>query len=106
MLLPRAPRPGTISLGCAPVDALDRAFHTPTTRWPTTRWPKRGSRPFKTELVDGRRFPNFERAEHEVLHWIGFYNGERLHEELDDLPPVEYEELNINNDNSRTLAAR
>ena len=33
----------------------------------------------------------FEHAEHEVLHWIGFYNEQRLHEALGDLPPVEYE---------------
>src|SRR5439155_7316229 len=46
---------------------------------------------FKSELVEGRRFPSFEHAEHEVLHWIGFYNGERLHEALGDLPPAEYE---------------
>lgn len=39
-------------------------------------------------------------------HRIGFYNEERLHEELGDLPPAEYEELNINKTNSRTLAAR
>ena len=61
---------------------------------------------FKSELVDGRRFPSFEHVEHETLHWIGFYNEERLHEELGDLPPTEYEELNINTDNSQTLAAR
>ena len=61
---------------------------------------------FKTELVDGRRFPSYEHAEHEALNWIGFYNGERLHEELGDLPPTEYEELNIKTDNSHTLAAR
>src|SRR3954452_5732558 len=61
---------------------------------------------FKSELVDGRRFPSFEHAEHETLHWIGFYNEERLHEELGDLPPTEYEQLNIKTDNSRTLAAR
>ena len=61
---------------------------------------------FKSELVDGRRFPSFEHVEHETLHWIGFYNEERLHEELGDLPPTEYEELNITTDNSRTLAAR
>jgi putative transposase len=61
---------------------------------------------FKTELVDGRRFPSYEHAEHETLNWIGFYNTERLHEELADLPPAEYEELNINKDNSRTLAAK
>jgi transposase InsO family protein len=29
------------------------------------------------------------------LHWIAFYNEERLHEELGDLPPAEYEELNV-----------
>jgi len=60
---------------------------------------------FKSELVDGRRFPGYEQAEHETLHWIGFYNSERLHDELDDLPPAEYEELNIKTDNSQTLAA-
>jgi transposase InsO family protein len=61
---------------------------------------------FKSELVDGRRFPSYEHAEHETLNWIGFYNTERLHEELDDRPPAEYEELNIKTDKSRTLAAR
>ena len=61
---------------------------------------------FKTELVDGHRFPSYELAEHETLTWISFYNSERLHEQLGDLPPAEYEELNINKDNSRTLAAR
>lgn len=60
---------------------------------------------FKSELVDGRRFPSFEHAEHEVLHWIGFYNGERLHEALGDLPPVEYEELNIKSDNTAMVSA-
>ncbi len=61
---------------------------------------------FKTELVDGRRFGSYEHAEHETLHWIGFYNEERLHEELDDLPPVEYEMINYKKDNSATLSAR
>jgi putative transposase len=46
---------------------------------------------FKSELVAGRRFPGFEHAEHEVLRWIDFYNAERLHEELGDIPPTEYE---------------
>jgi len=61
---------------------------------------------FKTELVDGRRFPSYEHAEHETLNWIGFYNEERLHEELDDLPPTEYEELNIKIDNIPSLSAK
>ncbi len=60
---------------------------------------------FKTELVDGRRFPSFEHAEHEMLHWIGFYNDERLHEALDDVPPAEYEQMNIKTDNTAIVAA-
>jgi transposase InsO family protein len=46
---------------------------------------------FKAELVAGRRFASFEQAEHEALCWIGFYNAERLHEELGDIPPDEFE---------------
>ncbi len=52
-----------------------------------------------------RRFPSYEHAEHETLHWIGFYNEERLHEELGDVPPAEYEMINDRKDNSATLSA-
>ena len=58
---------------------------------------------YKSELVDGRRFPSFEHAEHETLAWIGFYNEERLHEELDDVPPAEYER-NYSDENRRFAA--
>jgi transposase InsO family protein len=61
---------------------------------------------FKSELVDGRRFASYEQAEHETLHWIGFYNEERLHEQLGDLPPAEYDELNYKRDNIKTLSTR
>lgn len=64
---------------------------------------------FKAELVDGRRFSSFEYAEHEVLDWIGFYNDERLHEALDDIPPSEYEDAyhrsDIKTDNTPMVAA-
>ncbi|MCC6225373.1 MAG: transposase [Microthrixaceae bacterium] len=66
----------------------------------------------KNELVDGRTFPSFEHAEHETLSWIGFYNNERLHENLGDVPPAEYEQTdNQSNDNckqgnNRTLSTR
>ena len=85
-------------LGAAPSvgsrgDALDNAM---AEAWVAT---------FKSELVDGRRFPSFEHAEHETLHWIGFYNEERLHEALGDLPPAEYEELNIKKDNTPKVSA-
>jgi putative transposase len=63
---------------------------------------------FKNELVDGRHFPSFEHLEHEVLDFIGFYNDDRLHEALDDVPPAEYEEehyrLDIKTDNTPMLA--
>jgi len=59
---------------------------------------------FKSEFVDGGRFPSFEHAEHEVLDWIGFYNDERLHEALDDVPPAEYE-LDFKKDNTPMVAA-
>ncbi len=58
-----------------------------------------------SELVDERRFPSFEHAEHEVLHWIGFYNDARLHEALGDLPPAEYEMINYKTDNTAILSA-
>jgi len=85
-------------LGAAPsVGSKGDAYHNAMAEaWVAT---------FKSELVDGRRFPSYEHAEHETLNWISFYNSERLHEELGDLPPAEYEELNIT-DNTRTLSAR
>jgi putative transposase len=61
---------------------------------------------FKSEFVDGRRFPSYEQAEHETLHWIGFYNEERLHEALGDLPPTEYEQLNYKKDNRPRVTSR
>jgi putative transposase len=57
---------------------------------------------FKSELVDGR---SFEHAEHETLAWICFYNEERVHEALGDLPPAEYEESSIKRDNTRMVSA-
>ena len=56
---------------------------------------------YKTELVDGRRFPSFEHVEHETLTWIAFYNHERLHEELGDIPPAEHEDLHRKNGEDR-----
>ena len=47
---------------------------------------------YKTELVQGRLL-SFEHLEHETLRWISFYNHDRLHEELGDIPPSEYEQL-------------
>ena len=61
--------------------------------------------PAVTASCHGRRFPSYEHAEHEILDWIGFYNEERLHEALDDVPPVEYEMINYKRDNTPILSA-
>jgi putative transposase len=47
---------------------------------------------YKSELVAGR-LQSFEHLEHETLRWISFYNHDRLHEELGDIPPAEYEQV-------------
>jgi putative transposase len=74
-------------------DALDNAM---AEAWVAT---------LKSELVDGRRFPGHEHAEHETLNWISFYNGERLHEELGDLPPAEYEMITPKRDTTPIVTA-
>lgn len=48
---------------------------------------------YKTELVNWLGLTSYERLEHETLEWTSFYNNDRLHEELGDIPPVEYELL-------------
>jgi putative transposase len=70
-------------------DALDNAM---AEAWVAT---------YKSELVAGRRFPSFEHAEHETLAWISFYNDERLHEQLGDIPPAEYERNHATKANNR-----
>jgi len=59
---------------------------------------------YKTELVAGQRFKSFEIAEHRTAEWLGFYNSERLHEMLCDIPPVEYEMIYELNQAMATLA--
>jgi len=52
-----------------------------------------------------RRCPGGRRCSGHDKHWISFYKGEGLHEELGDLPLVSYEELNIRRDNTPILSA-
>ena len=68
----------------------------------------------ETALYDAERWPvieikavsSYEHAEHEALHWISFYNAERLHEELGDVPPAEYERINYKRGNTSMASAR
>lgn len=49
---------------------------------------------YKTELVNWLGLTSYERLEHETLEWISFYNNDRLHGKLGDIPPVKYKLLN------------
>ena len=50
---------------------------------------------YKTELIRGPDQGPWKTTEHvelATLGWVHWYNSERLHGYLDDVPPVEYEE--------------
>ncbi len=46
---------------------------------------------FKTELIADRAWRTRSQLELAIVQWVGWYNNRRLHEELGDIPPVEYE---------------
>ena len=48
---------------------------------------------FKTELIRDRVWRTRSQLELAVVEYIGWYNAARLHESLDDMPPLEYEQL-------------
>jgi putative transposase len=47
---------------------------------------------FKTELIKDRVWRTRGQMELAVLEWVHWFNHDRLHESLDDLPPVEVED--------------
>jgi transposase InsO family protein len=47
---------------------------------------------FKTELIRDRAWRTSSQLELAVVEYIGWYNAARLHESLDYLPPLEYEQ--------------
>jgi putative transposase len=47
---------------------------------------------FKTELISDRVWRTHEQAELAIVEWVGWYNHQRLHSSLGDIPPVEYEQ--------------
>jgi putative transposase len=48
---------------------------------------------FKTELIADRVWRSRDQLELAIVEWVGWYNNERLHSALGDIPPVEYEQL-------------
>jgi putative transposase len=68
---------------------------------------------YKHELVrnphaipDGRRWRSLDQLTLATTAWVGWYNHERFHSSLDDLPPARFEEMNIKTDNTPILSAR
>ena len=49
--------------------------------------------------------PKTARTSQIGCEWIGFYNDERLHEALGDLPPAEYELINYKKGNTSMVSA-
>ncbi|MDX8152075.1 integrase core domain-containing protein [Patulibacter brassicae] len=46
---------------------------------------------FKTELIADRVWQTRSQLELAIVEWVGWYNHRRLHGELGDVPPAEYE---------------
>jgi putative transposase len=46
---------------------------------------------FKTELLTDRVWRSRDQLELAIVEWVGWYNSRRLHGELGDIPPIEYE---------------
>src|SRR3989442_14852384 len=47
---------------------------------------------FKTELITDRVWRKRSQLELAVLEYTGWYNADRLHESLGDIPPAEFEQ--------------
>ena len=48
---------------------------------------------FKTELIADRVWRTRTQLELAIVEWVAWFNNDRLHESLDDLPPAEFETL-------------
>jgi transposase InsO family protein len=51
---------------------------------------------FKTELIADRVWRTRTQLELAIVEWVAWFNNDRLHESLDDLPPAEFETLSSN----------
>jgi putative transposase len=46
---------------------------------------------FKTELIADRVWRSRSQLELAIVEWVAWFNNDRLHESLGDLPPAEFE---------------
>ena len=59
---------------------------------------------FKTELIADRVWKTRTQLELAIVEYVGWFNNARLHEALDDRPPVEFEKSTLYDDGPRTPA--
>jgi putative transposase len=52
---------------------------------------------FKTELIADRGWQTRTQLELAIVEWVAWFNTDRLHESLGDLPPAEFETLSSSN---------
>ena len=50
---------------------------------------------YKTELIADRVWRSRAQLELATVQWVGWFNHDRLHEALGDIPPVEFEALQV-----------
>jgi putative transposase len=48
---------------------------------------------FKTELIADRVWRTRSQLELAIVEWVAWFNSERLHQSLGDIPPAEFEAL-------------
>lgn len=48
---------------------------------------------FKTELIADRTWRSVEQAELAIVEWVSWFNNDRLHSSIGDIPPAEFEQL-------------
>jgi putative transposase len=48
---------------------------------------------FKTELISDRVWQTRSQLELAIVGWVSWFNNDRLHESLNDIPPAEFEAL-------------
>ena len=61
---------------------------------------------FKTELIADRVWRTRAQLELAIVEWVAWFNNDRLHESLGDLPPAEFETSTLRTDGASLAASR
>jgi len=61
---------------------------------------------FKTELIADRVWRSVEQAELAIVEWVSWFNNERLHSSIGDIPPAEFEDLYVDQEDQLISLSR